>query len=705
MGFSVDQKQKRELIKNRVNLLDTLPDLMQIYSSLKSRSFKQNEKEKSLNLFETEGEKLTRAKNEEERLKIIIKDKKLRKFFLDYFTQKNLNRIKTFEKFGFKSLERRDAKHLFENLAEIRNQQPRSTMNVNEFWGRVDERVAVSETNYLRDKKLLKRYHYLTSFYVKHLKKMRAGLLKKGIQVLSEQEIDDMRLKFQTWLMSRKELEKPKSGKTGTKLSSLAQELIEEFSKESGTTDEGGEGSDELNGVSLTDFGDHLEKIDDDFVEQVMNKVASISGTGKPYDSVLRRNTNPATDMTQIGLNNTNNTIFGGGVPNGTLSDANQTYEKVRGGVMDQTGHRDGLRKQVDVKVLVSNSGKNKDQAAIKVMDRTAMGRILGLNTPKVGSPVHNPDIRILQHSTFLGGLNQSYNVAPEKTNIGVALNRGSSHKKSTTGSNTQRPFRVKTGSKKGVPGAPETTRAKPRVLRKQTSSLSALKLLRNESKRRRPHIDGSFKSSKFKRSKTNKNSILDQNKSKNEFKSSEKSSFPKVNKKKLLKKCKTEAELVEKSRGSSLNLNQTTSRSARSSQLEKKQISKKQKKALFYRAEFRKKQRKPKVVSHITMRSSLVPINQLIDNDPESYLATIRGYMVRGMLKKQNRMQTLAQKFSKEAQEREKRSLDARERLKKVFRLFAKEHSSVASMADTDQIESFKGKTKTNITTSGTAQ
>jgi hypothetical protein len=93
-----------------------------------------------------------------------LKSRKLNRFVKDFFHKKNLGRLKTFEKFSFRSLERSDT-GLNNQLSMLRGKAPASSMNVTDFWDEKNTIKAVNSTNYFLDKKAIKRYTYLSSFY------------------------------------------------------------------------------------------------------------------------------------------------------------------------------------------------------------------------------------------------------------------------------------------------------------------------------------------------------------------------------------------------------------------------------------------------------------------------------------------------------------------------------------------------------------
>lgn len=130
--------------------------------------------------------------------KIKIDDPKLKRFLKDYFYPNTVERIHTFEKFCFSSLEKFKNPELRINLRKLRNEEADPTCTTSELWSQNDRQTMLSLTKYQNDKKKLKRFSYLNSFY--HIDIVK-GKRKTDYGKLLE---NDVRKRFKKWNKRRK---------------------------------------------------------------------------------------------------------------------------------------------------------------------------------------------------------------------------------------------------------------------------------------------------------------------------------------------------------------------------------------------------------------------------------------------------------------------------------------------------------------------
>lgn len=110
---------------------------------------------------------------------MIVNDYELDKFLKAQFNPKNINRIKTFEKYAFNSLEKGDT-ILVDNLNKIRGTDPKSTCGVIDLWAERDKLLLQKMTNFEEDKESLKQYFYIKGIQLrkKNIRKMKIKKLK-----------------------------------------------------------------------------------------------------------------------------------------------------------------------------------------------------------------------------------------------------------------------------------------------------------------------------------------------------------------------------------------------------------------------------------------------------------------------------------------------------------------------------------------------
>ena len=71
-----------------------------------------------------------------------------------------MNRLKSFEKFGFTSIEKENPQ-LKQNLGELRGDEPNGTINVSELWGDTQRKSSLKFGNLESDKRSFYKYLYL----------------------------------------------------------------------------------------------------------------------------------------------------------------------------------------------------------------------------------------------------------------------------------------------------------------------------------------------------------------------------------------------------------------------------------------------------------------------------------------------------------------------------------------------------------------
>ena len=84
-----------------------------------------------------------------------VNDLELNSFLKLHFDPKNLDRIKTFEKFAFNCVEK-DDNLLEDNLSKIRGRDPKTTCNTIDLWSEKDKIMLQKMTNFEHDKESLK---------------------------------------------------------------------------------------------------------------------------------------------------------------------------------------------------------------------------------------------------------------------------------------------------------------------------------------------------------------------------------------------------------------------------------------------------------------------------------------------------------------------------------------------------------------------
>lgn len=110
-----------------------------------------------------------------------VQDRTLSTFLKKYFRDSNLNRIRTFEKFAFTTMERETG--IFRsNLEQIRQDEPSGCINVNELWSNTNQFGVLREAKFHKDKRNLTRYTYLVSLdKMKKRSAMQYGIIEGGV--------------------------------------------------------------------------------------------------------------------------------------------------------------------------------------------------------------------------------------------------------------------------------------------------------------------------------------------------------------------------------------------------------------------------------------------------------------------------------------------------------------------------------------------
>lgn len=101
----------------------------------------------SMNLGGKKGSFMSRRKLKEP-------PRNFKRFIKEHMTAKTKNRIRTFEKFSFTTLEKM-SKGLKDQISNISMNEPKSSLNIVDFWKEEDVHMMMHFGSYINDKKKL----------------------------------------------------------------------------------------------------------------------------------------------------------------------------------------------------------------------------------------------------------------------------------------------------------------------------------------------------------------------------------------------------------------------------------------------------------------------------------------------------------------------------------------------------------------------
>lgn len=121
--------------------------------------------------------------------------KKFKRFLRNKISAKTKNRLRTFEKFSFTSLEKAD-KVFKAQVQNLSLNEPQSTLNIVDFWNEEDLHMMLHFSSFANDKKKIRRFNFYQSI----------ELLKKIQKELQQKKLDDKRQEiykqeFKKWKM------------------------------------------------------------------------------------------------------------------------------------------------------------------------------------------------------------------------------------------------------------------------------------------------------------------------------------------------------------------------------------------------------------------------------------------------------------------------------------------------------------------------